>query len=627
MRRTAASLLLLAGCFAAQHPDGRYYCASNNDCVTGYLCYESYCCRQDRATGLCVDHPCLVQGADEDGDGFPVCADDCDDRDKDRRPGLAEKCDGKDNDCDGEVDEGVGVLRYRDADGDGHGSMAPADAVFVCQSTAGVSELRDDCDDGDPLRHAGRAETCDGKDNDCDGEVDDGVSGTFYPDADGDGYGKSDAPVLACTRPAGHAELKGDCNDASEFVHPDAKEACNDVDDDCDGVVDEGVKRRVWPDGDGDGFGRPTPTPALRCAPATGEVLNDLDCNDANPNVHPAAGEVCNGIDDDCDGLGDLQEGVLRTFYRDADGDGWGGATSVQACSAPMGHVAQGGDCDDTRAAVNPRGTESCNGIDDDCDGVVDEGLLATYFADADRDGFGNAGSAVSRCPPGPAGHVQNPLDCDDARADVWPGAAEACDAVDNDCDGVKDNALLCGPRVDQAESAALWGAAFNHSASGEQLPASCAAGSGNATALSVVEDTVVKSVGSLSIKVVDGSGRDFFAYFPQRRNGGWNLTGQVLTFHVAGQAPSYDSAFRQPLVMFCSGAGTFARYQMAATNVPATLSAMRITVPNDTTPGGPWTYGGSFSWSRVEWIEVHLNNGQTGNATMWLDDFRMEPQ
>jgi hypothetical protein len=75
-------------------------------------------------------------------------------------------------------------------------------------------------------------------------------------------------------------------------------------------------------------------------------VSNDGDCDDTDGNVYPGATEVCNGVDDNCDG--NVDEGVLQTFYLDSDGDTYGDAgTSTQACSAPSGYVSNDGDCDD----------------------------------------------------------------------------------------------------------------------------------------------------------------------------------------------------------------------------------------------------------------------------------------
>ena len=105
------------------------------------------------------------------------------------------------------------------------------------------------------------------------------------------------------------------------------------------------------------------------------------DCAPFDPATHHGAVEVCNGLDDNCDGQ--IDEGATTTFFRDADGDGFGDpANSTQACAAPAGFVADNTDCNDADAGIHPGATEACDGVDNDCDGLVDEG-----FSDNDTDG------------------------------------------------------------------------------------------------------------------------------------------------------------------------------------------------------------------------------------------------
>jgi hypothetical protein len=196
------------------------------------------------------------------------------------------------------------------------------------------------------------------------------------------------------------------------------------------------VKTRFYRDQDGDGFGDPGRS-AEACSAPAGFVADRTDCDDGSADGHPGGTEVCNGRDDDCDGSSD--EGVLGTFYRDADGDGHGNAgASTQACAAPAGYVANRTDCDDARRATRPGAAEACNGIDDNCNGTADEGVLPTFHADADGDGYGNAAAAVQAC-AAPAGHVADASDCDDGRPLVNPAAAERCNAIDDTCDGTVD--------------------------------------------------------------------------------------------------------------------------------------------------------------------------------------------
>ncbi len=108
----------------------------------------------------------------------------------------------------------------------------------------------------------------------------------------------------------------------------------------------------------------------------------DVDCDETNAKVHPGAPDVCNGLDDDCDGSADPDTGDASTWYADRDDDGYGDpAATTTACAAPAGHVATAGDCDDGAASVHPGAVEVLDGRDDDCDGVVDEDTVAGSHA------------------------------------------------------------------------------------------------------------------------------------------------------------------------------------------------------------------------------------------------------
>ena len=227
-----------------------------------------------------------------------------------------------------------------------------------------------------------------------------------------------------------------DCNDNNANIHPGVTEVCNGIDDNCNGQIDEGVGSTFYADVDGDGYGNPASS-VQACSVPAGYVSNNTDCNDANASVHPGATEICNGIDDNCNGQ--IDEGLGSTFYADVDGDGYGNpASSVQACSAPAGYVSNSTDCNDANASVHPGATEVCNGIDDNCNGQIDEGVKTTFYADADGDGYGNSGSSVQAC-SAPAGYVSNSTDCNDANKNIHPGAADICNGIDDNCNGVID--------------------------------------------------------------------------------------------------------------------------------------------------------------------------------------------
>ena len=128
--------------------------------------------------------------------------------------------------------------------------------------------------------------------------------------------------------------------------------------------------------------------------------------------------------------------------YEDADGDGFGASAAFTSCETPPPHpVENADDCDDATAAVSPLGVEACNGFDDNCDGVTDEGLGSDWFADVDGDSYGDPGSSTHSCTE-PAGHVADNTDCNDAAAAVNPSALDLCSGVDEDCSGTADDPL-----------------------------------------------------------------------------------------------------------------------------------------------------------------------------------------
>ncbi|MFT4627344.1 MAG: hypothetical protein ACI8PZ_006028 [Myxococcota bacterium] len=164
----------------------------------------------------------------------------------------------------------------------------------------------------------------------------------------------------------------------------------------------------------GEGPATPASTPAVD-ADGDGWAA-DVDCDDAAPQVHPEATEVCNGRDDDCDGQVDRDDPSLSApvvGWHDGDGDGWGSVTVVD-CSEPPGVVQRPGDCDDTDRTVHPgRRHDGCDGVDNDCDGAIDEDPDRRVYADNDGDGFGDPDVPTDSCTI-PPGHVADGTDCDD---------------------------------------------------------------------------------------------------------------------------------------------------------------------------------------------------------------------
>ncbi len=389
--------------------------------------------------------------ADADGDGFRA-DEDCDDDDARVNGGATEVCDGVDNDCDGEVDEGVTGTWFADADGDGYGD--PEAPVEDCAQPTGTAASGTDCDDDDAAIHPAGIEVCDGVDNDCDGGVDEGVTTRYWQDADGDGFGDPDGAVDACEPPAAAVDNDSDCDDTTVAAAPGAAELCDGIDNDCDGDIDEADALDVgtwYTDRDGDGYGDPG-APESACVQPSATVEDRTDCDDTSFDVNPASAEICNSIDDDCDGDIDDDDSSVdlstgSVWYRDRDGDRYGDASSpVSACQQPAGAVSDTTDCNDASVAINPAATEVCNSIDDDCDGDIDDddssvdlSTGSVWYTDADSDRYGDAGSPVSACLQ-PAGAVTSSSDCDDASAAVNPAATEVCNSIDDDCDGDIDD-------------------------------------------------------------------------------------------------------------------------------------------------------------------------------------------
>ena len=372
--------------------DGDGYGDSNNSttsCVQppNYVSNDDDCNDNNSAVNpgaaeICdgLDNDCdgnTDEGFDNDGDGFTICQGDCNDNNAAIYPGAAEICDGADNDCDGTVDEGY------DNDGDGW------------------STCMGDCHDWNPNIYPGATETCNWQDDDCDGQVDEGVQILYYYDWDGDGYGTDDITAYSCSPPNSFVNNDDDCNDNAININPGATEICDGFDNDCDGQIDEGF------DNDGDGF-----------------TTCQGDCNDNDPNINPGMNELCDNIDNDCDGQ--VDEGLSW----DWDGDGY---TAIGSCSGTAN------DCNDWNPNINPGAAEICNWQDDNCNGQLDEGIGDFWYLDADGDGFGNPNNVIQSCWY-QWGRVTNDDDCNDSNSAIHPNAAEICDGLDNNCDGIIDN-------------------------------------------------------------------------------------------------------------------------------------------------------------------------------------------
>lgn len=354
---------------------------------------------------------------DHDQDGA-VCALDCDDFNaplsRQVWVGAPEICDGLDSDCSSTAYPPPTPDDEVDGDADGYVPCAGDGLLYPPlseQEVVGVGDCDesrldfnyDSIPDGEQ-RHPGRAEVCDGLDNDC-------VGTSFHPaellDPDGDGM-----PHCPGCDDEDDDTLCYDCDDSDPSIHMGAAELCDMLDNDCD--PETWFDPFEYSDQDLDGVpycddcedlipsvypGAPAETCDgfdTDCDPATTNYNDSLDldgdgwascvdCDDSNPTIYPGAEEACDGVDSDCD----------RIVEVDNDGD------SYLSCV----------DCDDSRSLVYPGAVEFCNGIDDDCSGGPDPD-------DADRDGV----------------HCGD--DCDDDNPATGPGFTETCDGLDNNCDG-----------------------------------------------------------------------------------------------------------------------------------------------------------------------------------------------
>lgn len=417
--------------------DDGLFCNGAEACVMGRCvpgdapdCDDEIECTVDRCDE--TRDACESEAPDEDDDGFAdaACVDgagfplgnDCDDTNPDRFPGNFERCDAMN------VDEDCDPTTFGAVDGDGDGRFAARccnamdDGTLVCGT---------DCDDTRAGINPTVPEVCNGFDDDCDGSVDEGVALAGFVDGDFDGAGDSAMPMTACADEPGFATIGGDCDDADPAVRPGQAELCDGDDNDCDGVTDESPTEVDWyGDRDGDGFGSSGSGVTRTCMRlGAGFSILGTDCDDDEAGINPAATELCNGLDDDCNGAADFELGV-----NDLEDDDQDGVVDI-ACGAPFGE-----DCDDSDPATGGGAVEICDGRDNDCDSNVDEGATdAVWFRDLDGDSYGSPSSGAMVSCAAIAGYVARGGDCNDGDPAISPAAREVCDGRDQDCDSAVD--------------------------------------------------------------------------------------------------------------------------------------------------------------------------------------------
>ncbi len=486
-------------CFTAPSSAGTYYIYVWGNSVDG-----TGSTNLDRAAISSVGIPVCM---DYDGDGYyssgspAACPGtrDCDDYTYANRPGATEICDNEDDDCDGSVDEGC------DNDNDGYcdSGMTKGYALYVstCSSTGYYATVGDDCDDTNAAVSPGDTEICNNIDDDCNGSpaIDEGC------DDDNDNYcdsgmTKAAVSVSTCTSTSSGATVGNDCNDNNSAIYPNgAAETCSNtgVDNDCDGASNELTDGVTTSTACATGnYGvcsagtRYCNGAVLSCAQTTAagtescsnvgtdndcdndtselqtgspDIFTTTDCSTGNLGICAAGKRGCTGGALVCNQTNSIGTETCSDVGTDNDCDGDTtelnntGTHAGDACSTGLSGVCSAGTRQCVSNAVQcvqttASSAEVCDGLDNNCNGSVDEGC------DDDNDDYCDKNMTRVGTPPT---CLSGGNDCDDTCVTCTPVGTEICDGKDNDCDNTADDniaANTCGLGVCQATATACVG-------------------------------------------------------------------------------------------------------------------------------------------------------------------------